>query len=111
MNIKRGNIFDLNNLDIDDQEIIENILETNNIKIERIVTLQPYVKPGDWYDQDKDEWVILLQGEAKLEWADGRITQLKRGDYLYIPAHKIHRINSSGSDKRCIWLAIHGKLK
>ena len=67
--------------------------------------------PGDWYDQNTDEWVLLLQGETKLEFEDNEIKEMKAGDYIFIPAHKKHRIKHSSIEPKCIWLAIHIKLK
>jgi cupin 2 domain-containing protein len=107
----KGNIFNIDSITSDKKEVFESILTNENITIERIVTLSPYEQPGEWYDQPKDEWVILLQGEAEIEFNPKEFTKLSAGDYIFIPAHKIHRIKQSSSDKRCIWLAIHGNLK
>jgi cupin 2 domain-containing protein len=95
----------------DKQEIFEILFQTNNFKVERIYTLQPYIKPGEWYDQPQDEWVLLLKGEAVLEMKDEEYIQLVEGEYIFIPAHKIHRVRASSKDKPCIWLAIHGILE
>ena len=109
--VKVRNIFNINNIQSQSPEIFESILEIRDIKIERIVTLKPYDKPGDWYDQETDEWVLLLQGEAYLEFENNEKMAFQSGDFIFIPAHKKHRINRSSIDPKCIWLAIHGKLK
>jgi len=109
--IKAKNIFNIKNLQSEDPEIFENLITSENIQIERIVTLKPYSKPGEWYDQEKDEWVLLLKGEAELEFSGENKLQLKAGDYILIPARKKHRINHSSQEQKCIWLAIHGNLK
>ena len=111
MEEKNQNIFNIDNVHSDDSEVFENILEKGDLKIERIVTLKPYKNPGKWYDQEGDEWVLLLQGEAILEFKKGQVLHLKAGDYIFIPAHQEHRINHSSLEPKCIWLAIHGKLK
>lgn len=72
------------------------------------LSLQDSVPPGEWYDQERDEWVILLRGTAELRARDNRI-ELNQGDYLYIPAHQKHRVEYTSSDPACIWLAIHFK--
>lgn len=109
--MKTKNIFKIDDILTQDPEVFENILENKDFKIERIVTLKPYSKPREWYDQEKDEWVLLLQGEAELEFKQEKILQINAGDYIFIPAHKKHRINHSSQDQKCIWLAIHGNLK
>lgn len=108
---KIKNILNVENIQSEDSEVFEDLLHSENIQIERIVTLKPYSKPGEWYDQEKDEWVLLLQGEAELEFSEEKKLQLKAGDYIFIPARKKHRINHSSPNKKCIWLAIHGNLK
>ena len=60
--------------------------------IERIISTGQSTLPGEWYDQNKDEWVILLQGEAILSYEDGSQIKLTVGDYLLIPAHQKHRV-------------------
>ncbi len=60
-----------------------------------LLRLRQSTLPGEWYDQDTDEWVILLQGEAILSYADGSETNLTPGDYLFIPAHQKHRVEYS----------------
>ena len=105
------NIFNIPKGNPDEQETLESLFNNKNLLIERIVTHKPYEKPGQWYDQDKDEWVVLLEGEAELEFKDEKNIKITKGDYFIIPAHKIHRIKQSGLNTKCIWLAIHGDLK
>ncbi|MCF8378287.1 MAG: cupin domain-containing protein [Bacteroidales bacterium] len=107
----KTNIFEVKELPTNEQEVISSLLSTEDLEIQRIVTLKPFEKPGIWYNQDKDEWVILLKGKAELEWEQGETIHLYAGDYIFIPAHKIHRIKRSGKDEICVWLAIHGNLK
>ena len=52
------------------EEIIEDILNTDNLKIERIIS-KGHISPEDfWYDQVTHEWVLLLQGKARLVFED-----------------------------------------
>ena len=95
----------------DEQEIFETLHKNENLQIERIITQKPFELPGEWYDQEKDEWVLLLEGEAELEFKDEFPIKLFKGDHIFIPAHKIHRVKQSAIDQKCIWLAIHGNLK
>jgi len=106
-----GNIFAIGKIHSNKKEVFETILERGDFKIERIITLDPYTEPGKWYDQDLDEWVILLRGNAKIEFKEEGIIDLNAGDYIFIQAHKTHRINQSGTDEKNIWLTVHGKLK
>jgi len=106
-----SNILDTINLTSEDNEVFETLLEHGDLKITRIVTLESFSEPGKWYDQELDEWVVLLQGSAVLEFKGDKKVDLKAGDHLLIPAHKTHRVKQSSKIEKCIWLTIHGKLK
>ncbi len=85
-------------------ECFEELLRCANVRIERIVSST--LSDSKRYVQRQDEWVALLQGEARLEMASNEI-HLKGGDCLFIPAGTPHRVLATSSDPLCIWLAIH----
>jgi cupin 2 domain-containing protein len=91
-------------------EIVENLVKTEQFRIERIISTGQATPPDQWYDQVRDEWVILLQGQATVSYGDGREVALIAGDYLLIAAHEKHRVEETSVDPPCIWLAIHGSL-
>lgn len=103
-----NNIFELPE-NLPNQELFETIISSQNILIERIISTGQITPQGEWFDQEKDEWVILLQGEAILSYFDGSIITLKSGDYLFIPAHQKHRVDYTSTKPFCLWLAIHFK--
>lgn len=90
------------------EELIETLQEGDGLRIERIVS-QGHASPeGFWYDQDRHEWVLVLQESARLR-LEGVETpvELKAGDYLNIPAHQRHRVDWTDPSKPTIWLAVH----
>ncbi len=91
-----------------DSEVFETLLQTDALKLERIVSTGQATPPGQWYDQDRDEWVVLLSGSAGLR-IDGEwdIRVLKPGDYLLIPAHTRHRVEWTETGTETVWLALH----
>jgi cupin 2 domain-containing protein len=102
----KHNIF--NNIpDIIPQELFESLEDSNNLKIERIISQGHCTPTGQWYDQDWNEWVLLVQGEATISYQDGLTVSLQAGDYLMIPAHTRHRVAWTQPDQTTIWLAIH----
>lgn len=88
-------------------ELFQTLLARETLKIERIVSRGHATPEGQWYDQDWDEWVLLLQGQAGLAYADGQVTGLEAGDYLLIPAHTRHRVAWTAPDENTVWLAVH----
>ncbi|BAU10785.1 hypothetical protein LEP3755_12770 [Leptolyngbya sp. NIES-3755] len=103
------NIFELPE-NLLDREILEPLIETDQLLIERIISTGQTTPEGEWYDQPRDEWVLLLQGEAQLTYENGTSIDLKTGDYLLIPAHQKHRVSYTSSDPACIWLAVHAVI-
>ena len=103
------NLFELPD-DLPNEEVVEPLLPDRGILIERIVSSGQTTPEGEWYDQDRDEWVVLLHGVARLTYADGRGLELKAGDHVLIPAHERHRVDATSRDPACIWLAVHGPL-
>ena len=60
-------------------ESVETLAQSEGFWVERIVSHGHHSAPNQWYDQPTDEWVLLLQGEAVLEWEDGSKTPLVAG--------------------------------
>lgn len=89
------------------EEHIEKLLTGREFKLERIVSTGQVTPEGEWYDQERDEWVILLSGSARLrfEGKDEEI-ELKPGDYLNIPAHVRHRVEWTDPAGETVWLAV-----
>ena len=91
-------------------ELFTDLIPDHGVKIERIVSSGQSTPPGRWYDQPRDEWVALLQGEATLQFDDAPDVTLRPGDHLLIPAHRRHRVARTSASPPCIWLAVHGPL-
>lgn len=89
------------------EELCQTLLSTPTLRIERILSQGQRSGCDDWYDQNQDEWVLLLQGKARLAFQDAESVELKAGDYLWLPAHYKHRLDWTSPDEICIWLAIH----
>tara|TARA_B100002003_G_scaffold249635_2_gene286529 strand:+ start:404 stop:601 length:198 start_codon:yes stop_codon:yes gene_type:complete len=61
-----------------------------------------------WYDQNTNEWVILLKGKAKLAFQESNNpVELTSGDYINIPSHVKHRVEWTDPSQETIWLAVH----
>jgi cupin 2 domain-containing protein len=89
------------------EEQFQTLAQKGNVKIERILSYGQTTPTGEWYDQTQDEWVMLVRGEAKLEYDDGSQIDLKKGDYVMIPAHTKHRVAWTIENELTIWLAVH----
>ena len=90
-----------------EDEFFEKLFSKGNLTIERIVSYGHTTQEFEWYDQRRDEWVVLLKGEAVISFMDGDEVRLKEGDHIYIPAHKKHRVSWTKPDRQSLWLAVH----
>ncbi|HHB79994.1 MAG TPA: cupin domain-containing protein [Saprospiraceae bacterium] len=89
-------------------EIFDTLLQTDQIRIERIVSKGHTTPTDQWYDQDTDEWVLVIRGAAQLEFDQNKPPEtLQKGDFMLIPAHQKHRVVWTLPDTPTIWLAIH----
>ncbi|MUK62980.1 cupin domain-containing protein [Aliivibrio fischeri] len=87
-------------------EIFEDILSTPNIRIERILSHGHSSPEQGWYDQDENEWVLVLSGFGVIEFDDGRVITLNEGDYLNIKAHEKHKVQATAPNETTVWLAV-----
>jgi cupin 2 domain-containing protein len=89
------------------EEIFETIISTPHVSIERVIS-NGHSSPQDfWYDQDRNEWVIVLKGQARLKFFKEESVELRPGDYIHIPAHCKHRVEWTDPNEATIWLAVH----
>jgi len=89
-------------------EVLDTVLQTGQFKIERIISHGHATTEGEWYDQDRNEWVLVLKGNAGLLFeGDDKTVILKTGDYINIPAHQKHRVEWTDPEKETVWLTIH----
>ncbi len=103
----RGNVFRCGVFPgPEEPELFETLWAGKNAKVERIISKGQCSPPGFWYDQAEDEWIVLLQGCATLEYEGGGRVGLSPGDWLLIPARCRHRVAFTSADPCCIWLAV-----
>ncbi len=89
-------------------EVLETVLQTGQFKIERIISHGHATTEGEWYDQDRNEWVLVLKGNAGLQFeGNDKTVIMKTGDYLNIPPHKKHRVEWTDPEEETVWLTIH----
>ncbi|MCE1240633.1 MAG: cupin domain-containing protein [Azonexaceae bacterium] len=83
------------------------LLQRPGLRIERIVSTGQCSPPDFWYDQPEGEWVLVLQGEAGLRFADEAAPRtLRAGDFVDIAPHRRHRVDWTAADGPTVWLAI-----
>lgn len=86
-------------------EELTDLFTSPHVRIEKIVSHGHRSPEGFWYDQDETEWVVLLEGEAEIQFQNQEeCSILRKGDWLLIPPRKKHRITRTSSP--AIWLAV-----
>ena len=122
---KKINIFDLKDLSVN-EEIIKILFKNENVKIEKIISTG---QTTDWQESNKNEFVILIQGNAEIEYYDNRICenknfktnenimknlkntndmklQLGKGDIILIKKGERHRVSYTSKNPCCVWICI-----
>ncbi|MDY0360091.1 MAG: cupin domain-containing protein [Desulforegulaceae bacterium] len=90
------------------KELFETIIETKNIKIEKIVSKGQSSPKNFWYDEKMSEFVLVLQGSALLQFEkNSKTIYLKKGDYLNIEPHSRHRVLATEKNIETLWLAVY----
>ena len=74
-------------------EIVDILLERRGLRVERIVSTGHVTPDGQWHDQETDEWVLVVEGAARLR-IEGEETdrELNEGDWILLPARCRHRV-------------------
>jgi cupin 2 domain-containing protein len=90
-------------------ERFDTLVARDGMLIERIVSTGQASQPGFWYDDAREEWVVLLAGAATLEFegAAAPPRRLLPGDYVHIPAHCRHRVAWTDPTVPTVWLAVY----
>lgn len=87
-------------------EVFTDLVSTHAVRIERIVSSGQSSPVSGWYDQDENEWILVLEGSGTILFDDGIEKTLYKGDYLTIPAHQKHKVSKTDPDNLTIWLAV-----
>jgi len=107
MSLERQNIFAHEAVG-SAEELIQVLLQTPRFRLERIVSNGSCTPQGYWYDQEDNEWIVLLKGKARLCFDDeAGDLELLPGDCLEISAHRRHRVEWTSPDEQTVWIVVH----
>lgn len=85
------NIYDAIPNDLTGEQVT-NILCNERVRIKRILSKGHTAPAEGWFDQDDNEWVMVVEGAGTILFEDGTEQRLDNGDYLEIPAHTKHKV-------------------
>jgi cupin 2 domain-containing protein len=89
-------------------EVVDLLVERPDLRIERIVSTGQTTPEGQWYDQDTDELVLVVDGAARLcIEGESEEREVSEGDWILLPAHCRHRVTWTRAEPPTVWLAIH----
>lgn len=101
----KSNIFEITDK-FSNQEVFETLHSNNNVIIEKIISYGQITPIEQPYMQGHDEWVLIIEGKARLKLEDRELT-LDKGQSLLIPKNTKHWVTYTHNST--IWLAIHIK--
>ena len=102
--MEKYNIFEQIIVDKNEEKFFE-IFKNETIKIEKIVSNGQISPENFWYEQEKSEFILLLEGFAIVEFEDFEM-ELKKGDCLNIKAMQKHRVKFTSLNEPTIWFAV-----
>lgn len=89
------------------EEVFKVLAISENVRVQRIVSHGHDTMDKDWYDQEQNEWVVILKGHAKLRYEkDNTLVELKEGDFVNIRAGVKHKVEWTTPDEPTVWLAV-----
>jgi len=88
-------------------EVFTELLTRTGFKLERIVSHGQSTPEDAPMVQDRDEWVVVLQGSARLRVQGHREAALEPGDHVLIAAGTQHWVTWTSKDVPTLWLAFH----
>lgn len=93
-------------------ERIDELLSNGAVRIERIES-HGHRAPSDptgWFDQDEDEWVIVLTGAGRLQIEGvAEAIELRAGDAVRLPAHTRHQVAWTDPEQPTVWIAVFSR--
>ena len=94
--MEKYNIFDKIIVDKEEENFFE-IFKNETIKIEKIVSNGQISPENFWYEQEKSEFILLLEGFE---------IELFKGDCLNIEAMEKHRVKFTSLNEPTIWFTV-----
>ena len=95
------NIFDVKKIN-KTKEIVEILKKNENVRIEKIISTG---QTTDWMEQEEEEFVMLIQGEAIIEY-ENKTQELRARDTVIIKKNEKHRVVYTSKNPCCIWICI-----
>ena len=89
------------------QELVEVLARAPGVRIERIVSQGHRSPDGFWYDQDENEFVVVVAGAARLVFeGETKPVEMRPGSFVQIKAHRRHRVEWTDPNQKTVWLAL-----
>lgn len=88
-------------------EVFTDLLTRPTFRVERIVSHGQSTPDDQPMVQDRDEWVLVLEGAAGIRIEDSDVVALSSGDHFLIPKGQPHWVAWTATDRPTVWLAIH----
>ncbi|HCV00839.1 MAG: hypothetical protein CL897_03195 [Dehalococcoidia bacterium] len=104
--MKKGDFFGEIPQDLS-RELVQTIVEGDSVRVDRIVSIGQASPEGFWYEQEQREFVLVLQGAARIDFEDGEALDLNPGMWTDIPAYRRHRVGWTSPEEVTVWLAVH----
>ncbi len=88
-------------------ELVETLVRAPSVQVVRVISMGHASPEGFWYDQEENEFVVLLSGAARLVFEDQpQPVEIVAGSYVNITAHRRHRVEWTDPAQPTVWLGV-----
>ncbi len=88
-------------------ELVQTLVLRRGCRWCGVVSRGHWSPDGFWYDQDENEFVVLLSGAARMVFEDrAEPVEMTAGSWVNIAAHRRHRVEWTDPTQNTIWLGI-----
>ncbi len=89
------------------EEMVDVLVEKKGVRIERIISTGQSTPDDEWMDQDRNEWVLVVSGAARLSFKDPQeVVEMSKGDWANIEAGRKHRVDWTTENQPTIWVTV-----
>lgn len=87
--------------------LVESLLESNIIKVQRVVAQGQASNPGVYCPQPDNDFLIMLKGQMDLDYEQSSKVSLRPEDFIVTTEGQTNRIDSTSRNEDSVWLKVN----
>lgn len=89
------------------EELVQILVRAPGVQVVRVVSCGHHSPDGFWYDQEENEFVVVVAGAARMVFEEPAETvEMVAGSFVNIAAHRRHRVEWTDPEQNTVWLGV-----